>query len=437
MGGILKKRLSYRQTIEYLYEHLPMYQRIGKAAYKADLSNTLALDEYFGHPHLQFNTIHIAGTNGKGSVSHILASIFQEAGRKTGLYTSPHMKDFRERIKINGEPVPKDYVVEFFAEHKETFDAIKPSFFEMTVALAYEYFADQEVDIAIVETGLGGRLDSTNIITPIVSVITNIGTDHSEFLGNSPEEVAAEKAGIIKPKIPVVIGERQKETAGIFDLKAEEFESLIVFASDNYTCTSSAGKQKKRQVFQVKNKIGAGYKNLQTDLRGEYQKKNAVTALQTLEVLKRHNLEISREEIYRGFKNVVKNTGLLGRWQILGQNPKIICDSVHNTEGMKEVINQLRNCAGDHLHMVLGFTDDEKVDNILKLLPNNATYYFTHASLPRAMKADKLMKKAHIAGLKGSAYKTPHEALNQAKKQASPSDIIFVGGSTYVVAEII
>ncbi len=429
--------MTYRETLKYLYSRLPMYQRIGKAAYKADLGNTLLLDEYFGYSHRHFRSIHVAGTNGKGSVSHMLASIFQSAGWKTGLYTSPHIKDFRERIKVNGTPVPEKYVIDFTRDNKKVFEKIEPSFFEMTVALAFKYFAAETVDIAIIEAGMGGRLDSTNIITPMASVITNIGTDHSEFLGSSIKSIALEKAGIIKNKIPVIIGETHPETTEVFTVRAEEYNSRIVFAQDNYSCKSSPHKNGKSQILQISRKGKVKYKNLKTDLLGSYQQKNAVTVIQTLDLLEEQNVIIPRKSIYKGFGNVVKNTGLLGRWQVLGTNPTIICDTAHNLEALTEVITQLNNTPKNHLHIILGFNDDKKVFPILNMMPGDATYYFTRSAIPRAMSVQDLLKCSAAAGLNGTGFQKPGDALKEARKNASPSDLIFIGGSTFVVADLL
>ncbi len=429
--------MTYRETLKYLFNRLPMYQRIGKAAYKDDLRNTLALDEHFGYSHRYFKSIHIAGTNGKGSVSHILASIFQSAGLKTGLYTSPHIKDFRERIKVNGVPVPEKFVIEFTRENKKIFESIEPSFFEMTVAMAFKYFAEQNVDIAIIETGMGGRLDSTNIITPMASVITNIGTDHSEFLGISPKSIALEKAGIIKHKIPVIIGESHPETTEVFKTRAEEYNSRIVFAQNNYTCSSSPGKSVNSQFFQVKKGGKTVYRKLETDLMGSYQQKNAVTVIQTLDVLKRQKIPIPKESILKGFRNVIKNTGLLGRWQVLGKKPMTICDIAHNIEALREITDQLSLTQKNRLHMVIGFNEDKDVTPILEMMPRDAIYYFTKSSIPRAMSVDRLIKASLATGLNGSGFETVKDALQEARKNASPSDLIFIGGSTFVVSEIL
>ncbi len=414
-----------------------MYQRIGKAAYKADLATTLALDEYFEKPHKKFSTVHVAGTNGKGSVSHIIASVLQSAGYKTGLYTSPHLIDFRERIRINGRPVTKEFVVDFAARHRPVFERLSPSFFEMTVAMAFDYFARKKVDIAVIETGMGGRLDSTNIITPVVSVITNIGMDHTEFLGNSLEAIAGEKAGIIKTGIPVVIGEMQPETREVFTEKALRMGADISFATESYRFEYAMLTNQGLQSLNIEG-TGQGrgdWKQLETDLLGFYQQKNAVTVLRTIDVLIEQGYHISREDIYSGFSKVVPATGLLGRWQIVGRNPLIVLDTAHNISGISNVLNQIRATPHRHLHMVTGFVNDKNTDEILRMFPPDARYYFTMASIPRSLDADELYSRALAAGLSGKAYKTVPEAVAAAVTAAGPNDLIFVGGSTFVVAD--
>ncbi|TVR69320.1 MAG: bifunctional folylpolyglutamate synthase/dihydrofolate synthase [Marinilabiliales bacterium] len=436
--------MTYKKTLEYLFSQLPMYQRIGKAAYKADLATTLALDEYSGHPHKRFRTVHVAGTNGKGSVSHMLASVLQSAGLKTGLYTSPHLLDFRERIRIDGKPVGKDFVTGFTAGHRKLFERLRPSFFEMTVAMAFEYFAAEKVDVAVIETGMGGRLDSTNIITPLVSVITNIGLDHTEFLGNSLQAIAGEKAGIIKPGIPVVIGEMQPETRDVFITAARQTGSLISFASEEYTCEfatfTTGGLQSlnitsNREARRSSGGRKADWKNLETDLLGFYQQKNAVTVLKIIDVLREQGLDISREHVYSGLRQVATATGFRGRWQIAGRNPLIVFDTAHNAAGISNVIGQIRATPHRHLHMVLGFVNDKKTGEILRMLPAGATYYLTMASIPRSLDAAELQSKALAAGLSGKAYHTVPDAISAALAAAGPDDLVFVGGSTFVVAD--
>ncbi len=430
--------MNYKQTLEFLFEQLPMYQRVGKAAYKANLNNTLILDKHFDFPHKNFKSIHIAGTNGKGSVAHILASVLHEQKYKVGLYTSPHLKDFRERIKINGQMIPENKVVKFVENNSTIIEELKPSFFEITVAMAFDYFAKQEVDIAIIEVGMGGRLDSTNIITPLVSVITNIGYDHTQFLGETLEKIAIEKAGIIKKYIPVVIGKYQKIIADIFTKKAKEKLSKIYFSDNEYKIDYSLINSDSHQVFNVKkNNETIKYENLKLDLLGQYQQENTLTALKTIDILNDSDIKISEEAIYKGFKNVVNNTGLLGRWQIIGNNPLIVCDTAHNKEGLTKVFEQIKNTAYKNLHIVFGTVNDKNIEEILNLLPVNAKYYFTKANIPRALDEQILFNKAKQIGLKGKAYSTVKHAITAAKLNADKNDLIFIGGSTFVVAEVI
>ncbi len=405
--------MNYSETIDWLFNQLPMYQRIGAAAYKVDLSNTLKLMTYLNKPQDSFKSIHVAGTNGKGSTSHLLASVLQEAGYKVGLYTSPHLKDYRERIKINGVVISEDFVVDFIAKHQQFFKDNNLSFFEMTVGLAFDYFRKEKVDIAIIEVGLGGRLDSTNVITPEVSVITNIGLDHTQFLGETLTEIASEKAGIIKPNIPVVIGETTSETKKVFQQKASENGSLIVFSEEE------------------------SFSNYNTDLLGDYQKKNVQTAVETIKLLQKKDWNISEENIKHGFLNTVKNTGLLGRWQILQENPKVICDTAHNKEGLTLVLQQLLKEKYDKLHIVLGAVNDKDLDKILPLFPKNATYYFCKPNISRGLPATMLYCKAKGFDLKGDVYSSVKEAYKKALQNASRSDLIYIGGSTFVVAEVV
>ena len=390
-----------------------MYQRVGQSAYKADLIATLNLADYLQNPENSFKTIHVAGTNGKGSTSHMLASVFQEAGYKTGLYTSPHLKDFRERIKINGEMISKQYVSEFVENHKPYFEKNQLSFFEMTVGLAFVYFRKEKVDIAIIEVGMGGRLDSTNIITPEISVITNIGLDHTQFLGDTLEKVAAEKGGIIKIGIPVIIGETLPETKWVFERLASEKNAPITFAE---TIDSS---------------------NYSSDLKGSYQQKNIKTVLASLGVLRQKGWNISEENIANGLWNTIKNTGLMGRWQILRENPKAICDTGHNKEGLQLVIKQLSDEKYEKLHIVLGVVNDKDLDSVLPLFPKNATYYFCKPNIPRGLDASLLLTKALGFGLIGEEYISVKKAYSAAVGAASVNDLVFVGGSTFVVAEVL
>jgi folylpolyglutamate synthase/dihydrofolate synthase len=406
--------MTYPETLDWMFNQLPMYQKQGASAYKEDLTNTVLLADHLHNPEKEIKTIHVAGTNGKGSTSHFLASILQEAGYKTGLYTSPHLKDFRERIKIDGKDISEDFVVSFIAQNKSFFEENQLSFFEMTVGLAFDYFRQEKVDIAIIEVGLGGRLDSTNIITPLLSVITNIGMDHVQFLGNTMEKIAFEKAGIIKSKTPVVIGEYTSETKSVFEKKASETQSEIFFASDI---------------------IQETYPSV---LLGDYQKQNKKTVLQAIRVLQsQKQFQISEGNIKNGFWNVVKNTGLQGRWQQLKQVPKVICDTAHNKHGLEIVMNQVNNQKFDKLHIVLGVVNDKDLDDVLPLLPKNATYYFCRPDIPRGLDASTLQQKATSFGLNGKVYNSVTEAYKNALENASESDFIYVGGSTFVVAEIL
>ncbi len=413
-----------------------MFQRIGAAAYKANLNNSIALDNYFKHPHQSFRSIHIAGTNGKGSVSNILAAILQQAGYKTGLYTSPHLKDFRERIKINGKEIPEDWVTEFVEKHRKSFEPIMPSFFELTMAMAFQYFAMEKVDVAVIETGLGGRLDSTNIINPELSIITNISKDHMQFLGDKLSQIAMEKAGIIKQGIPVVIGESQPDIKNVFEAKASEMMSPIYFADQFYRIDYSLNTMDEKQVFQVYKNENLVYPNLRLDLIGLYQKKNAITVLQSIDIMNDKDLFIDKEAIYSGFENATSITGFKGRWQTLGYNPRIICDTGHNEAGITEVIKQIETIPYKKLHFVFGVVDDKSIDSILEMLPKNAAYYFCKANIPRALDSNILKQKAAAFNLNGNTYQSVELALKAAKQNAEKDDFIFVGGSTFVVAEI-
>lgn len=428
--------MNYQETLDYLFSQLPMYQRIGKAAYKANLDNTLALDRHFDHPHRSFRTIHVAGTNGKGSVSHMLAAVLQAAGYKTGLYTSPHLRDFRERIRANGLMVPEEYVVDFVSANKAVFERVKPSFFEMTVSMAFQYFHEEQIDVAVVETGMGGRLDSTNIITPVLSIITNISADHTEFLGNTVEQIAREKAGIIKPGIPLLVGETQEKTREVFLHAAWECNSPISFAEEIYSLEYSIHEPCAGQKFRIRRKGTVVYENLVCDLLGAYQKKNILTVLAAVDLLK-ENFSLDRNHIYQGLAGVSQSTGLLGRWQIMQKSPLIIADTAHNLEGLRAVMEQIRATPHQNLHMVLGFVNDKVITDILKLMPRKASYYFTKASIPRAMDEKELSRQAARSGLKGTSHATVAEALAAAKGKAGPNDLIFIGGSTFVVAEVV
>lgn len=407
--------MNYQETVDWMFRQLPVYQNQGKSAYKSDLNNTISLANHLNNPELKFKSVHVGGTNGKGSTSHIIASVLQEAGYKVGLYTSPHLKDFRERIKINGQCISKQFVIGFIKKYKFFFERNSLSFFEMTVGLAFDYFARQNVDIAVIEVGLGGRLDSTNIISPEVSVITNIGFDHMQFLGNTLPAIAKEKAGIIKENVPVVIGETHDETASVFKTIAKAQRSEIIFAdqvesNDRYP----------------------------TDLKGDYQKHNIKTALTTLNILSEKGFAISEDHKREGLSKVVKNTGLLGRWQILQEiSPKIVCDTAHNKEGLTYIMKQLRAEQYDKLHIVFGVVKDKDLESILSLLPKNAMYYLCKPNIERGLDAKILHRTFSENGYKGKAYTSVESALNEAKLKAKTNDFIYVGGSTFVVAEII
>jgi dihydrofolate synthase / folylpolyglutamate synthase len=406
--------MNYQETTAWMFNQLPMYQLQGASAYKKDLTNTHLLINHLGNPHQNLKFIHVAGTNGKGSTSHMLASILQEAGYKVGLYTSPHLKDFRERIKINGTEITEDFVCNFINSNKTFFEANDISFFEMSVGLAFAYFEKEKVDIAVIEVGMGGRLDATNIITPLTSVITNIGLDHTQFLGNTLELIAYEKAGIIKAETPVIIGEYTEETKNVFLAKAKENNAPIYFAADLIS------------------------ENLPSDLIGDYQIHNKKTALQTIKILNEQtDFNINQDNIKLGLLNVVKNTGLLGRWQQLSENPKVICDTAHNKNGLEIVLNQIQKEKFDQLHIVLGVVNDKDLDEVLPLFPKNAIYYFCKPNIPRGLDSSILKEKAVEFGLKGTIYNSVSEAYNSAQEFATANDFIYVGGSTFVVAEIL
>ncbi len=433
--------MDYKETTSWLFDQLPMFQRVGKAAYKADLNNTIAILDALGNPEKRIRAIHIAGTNGKGSVSHIIASILQEAGYKTGLYTSPHLKDFRERIKINGQLIQEDKVVDFVQANMNTFVKIKPSFFEMTVGMAFDYFADENVDFAVIETGLGGRLDSTNLCIPIISIITNIGIDHTVFLGDSLEKIAYEKAGIIKPNIPVVVGKHQGGIDKVFEQKCSDLQSPLFIAEDDmelrpFQSRSDWDDDTRTMDVWYKNKnIIAG---LKSPLLGNYQTENICTALRSIELLKENSIiDVSNNEISDGIENIINNTGFYGRWQTLGTNPVTICDTAHNIDGIKAVILQLSELNFNHLHFVLGMVSDKDIFSILNILPKNATYYFCKPDIPRGMDADELAESGFKAGLNGKSYNSVMQALHSAKNNAGINDLVFIGGSTFVVAEVI
>lgn len=428
--------MDYNETIDFLFSQLPMFQRTGKAAYKNNLDNTLILDKHFKSPHCNFKTIHVGGTNGKGSVSHSIASILQESGLKVGLYTSPHLRDFRERIKIDGEEIPESEIINFVSENKELIKTIQASFFEMTVAMAFNYFSKQKVDIAIIEVGLGGRLDSTNIINPEISVITNISLDHTNLLGNNISDIAKEKAGIIKANTPIIIGEHQEEIEDIFINKAKSLNSKIMFANKNYSLSKDIISNEFRNIDINKNHEKY-ISNIELILLGSYQKKNILTAISTIDTLIEKGYNIKIEHIRSGLKKIVENTGLLGRWQTLQNKPKVICDTGHNEAGIKEIIAQLKIEKYKQLRIVFGMVNDKDVDKILNMMPTNAIYTFVKANIPRAMDAFILQEKALKFSLKGNVCENINEALKKNIQESNVEDLIFVGGSTFVVAEIV
>ncbi len=431
--------MTYQQTIDYLYQHLPMFSRIGAAAYKKDLHNTIELCAALNNPQDTFKTIHIAGTNGKGSTSHMLAAILQQAGYTTGLYTSPHLKDFRERIKINGQWINEDFVIDFVARTQIIAEHIQPSFFELTVAMAFDYFATQQVDVAIIETGLGGRLDSTNIITPVLSVITNIGYDHMNLLGNTLAEIAMEKAGIIKQKVPVVIGEYLPETKPVFINKATECNAPIYFASDEYEASNIDAAVKTLQC-NVRNIPHHITEHFTLDLNGLYQIKNLCTVLCAEGILLQHGFNIKNETEKFALANTKKLTGLHGRWDVIAENPTIVLDVAHNEDGIQQVLKQATAgwplSSGRKLHFVMGMVKDKEVNKVLSLLPADAHYYFTHAHIPRALDAAALKEKAAAFNLNGAHFDNVNQAIAAAKEKAAVTDLIIVCGSVFLVGEV-
>ncbi|MCK9291810.1 MAG: folylpolyglutamate synthase/dihydrofolate synthase family protein [Bacteroidales bacterium] len=428
--------MQYSEIIQWMFGKLPMYQRIGSAAYKADLKQTIELLDLLNNPQTQFRSIHIAGTNGKGSVSHMLASVLQESGYKTGLYTSPHLKDFRERIRINGQMIPENKVVQFITAHQPDFEAMQLSFFEMTVGLAFDYFAKEQVDVAVVETGMGGRLDSTNLLQPLLSIITNIGYDHMQFLGNTLAAIAVEKAGIIKKGVPVIIGQTHSETKDIFQEKAVAYQAPIVFADQYIEAKPVAKPDTYHQYFDIWKHNNIWIETVCLPLLGNYQKHNLITVMAALEQL-RSDFIIQDEYIRLGLEKVSSNTGLLGRWQVLQQMPLAIADTGHNKDGLSAVVEQLRSLSYARLHFVLGIVNDKDISNILALLPRHAIYYFCKADIPRGMPADELAVKAFEFQLHGRVYDSVRAAWQSAKNAAHPNDLIFVGGSSFVVAEVV
>ena len=408
--------MNYQDTLEYLYNSAPMFQQVGGTAYKEGLENTLTLDEHFGHPHRRYRTIHVAGTNGKGSCSHTLAAILQAAGYRVGLYTSPHLVDFRERIRVNGIPIPEEYVIRFVEEERSFFEPLYPSFFELTTAMAFRYFADAQTDVAVIEVGLGGRLDCTNIIQPDLCVITNISFDHVQFLGDTLPKIAGEKAGIIKTGVPVVIGESTPETRPVFQAKAKEMHAPIYFAEDYDR---------------------EDYSGIEFELKGLYQKKNKQTLLTTLPLLKEAGYHIDGQAVRNGFAHVTSLTGLMGRWQKLQDSPTLICDTGHNVGGIRYIVEQLKKEKYHRLHIVMGMVNDKDIRGVVALMPQEAVYYFTQASVKRAMPADKLKKLANEAGLQGECYADVPSAVRAAQKESLPEDFIFVGGSSFIVADLL
>lgn len=424
--------MNYLETVNYLFNIAPVFEHIGASAYKEGLDNTYLLDEHFGHPHRKFKSIHIAGTNGKGSCSHTLAAILQNDGYKVGLYTSPHIMDFRERIKINGECISKEYVIEFVNQEKSLFEKIHPSFFEVTTALAFKYFAEQHVDYAIIEVGLGGRLDCTNIITPILSIITNISFDHTNFLGNTLEKIAKEKAGIIKQNIPVIIGETTNETKPVFKTCAESMNAEIIYADENdeiisFTMNEDGGITYNTRSFGI----------IQGELGGLYQKKNTNTILHAVRFLYNQHIIKNTGSIKNGFYNVCRLTGLIGRWQKIGSNPSVICDTGHNVGGWTYISRQLQVQKYNKLHIVFGMVNDKDVDGVMRLLPKNAHYYFTKPQSKRAIPEKDIQRKAMTHGLAGDCYNDVPSAYTAAKKMATPDDMIFIGGSSYIVSDLL
>lgn len=426
--------MNYQETLTYLYACAPMFQQVGPGAYKEGLDNTRALDEHLGHPHRQYATIHVGGTNGKGSCSHTLAAMLQSAGYRVGLYTSPHLVDFRERIRVDGTPVEEAYVVDFVERHRAFFEPLHPSFFELTTALAFAYFAERKVDVAVVEVGLGGRLDCTNIIRPRLSIITNISFDHVQLLGHTLAQIATEKAGIIKAGIPTVIGEANEETRPVFEARAKEVGAPLVFAEDEHRLLRADRNDDGTWRYQAEN-----LSDLRGELGGLCQLKNTNTLLAALPLLRQQGFRLTDKDVRTGLAEVVERTGLMGRWQQLEHRPDLVCDTGHNVGGIAYIAEQLR--AGlrryAHLHVVVGMVNDKDVSGVLALLPHEATYYFTQASVKRAMPVPELQAKARLAGLEGSCHASVAEAVEAAKRQAGAEDLIFVGGSTFVVADLL
>lgn len=424
--------MNYQQTVEYLFNSTPVFEKVGATAYKEGLYNTIALDKHFNHPHRHFKTIHIAGTNGKGSCSHTIAAILQAAGYRVGLYTSPHLVDFRERIRINGICIDEQYVVNFVENERSFFEPLHPSFFELTTAMAFKYFAEHNVDIAIIEVGLGGRLDCTNIITPILSIITNISLDHTQFLGDTLAKIAAEKAGIIKQGVPIVIGEANSETRPVFEAKACECKSAITFAEDTPHVIKAESESPTGICY-----VTDDYGNIEGELSGDYQLLNTNTVLHAIDILKEQSIIKDKKCISQGFANVCKLTGLMGRWQTLNTTPLIICDTGHNVGGWKYLSNQIKKQKCTSLRIVFGMVDDKDIDHVMEMLPKNAIYYFTQATTHRAIPAEIVAQKGKQHSLQGAIYDSVMSAYSKAIEEADNTDFIFVGGSSYIVADLL
>lgn len=424
--------MNYQETLNYLYNSTPVFEHVGAVAYKEGLQNTLALDKHFNHPHTNFKTIHIAGTNGKGSCSHSLASILQEAGYKVGLYTSPHLVNFRERIRVNGQCISKERVIKFVKDERKFFEPLHPSFFELTTALAFKYFDEQKVDIAIIEVGLGGRLDCTNIISPILSIITNISFDHTQFLGDTLAKIAGEKAGIIKKGVPVIIGEANEETRPVFQSKANEVNSDIVFAEDNAIVTSSSPIVDGGRRYNLSNNS-----TLVGELSGDYQERNMNTILCACNILKQMNIIKNDDIIAKGLTNICKNTGLLGRWQTIQNNPTVVCDTGHNVGGWNYLAPQIKRQQCNQLRIVFGMVDDKDINSVMFLLPKNAIYYWTQAETKRAIKAERVAEIAIKHDLRGEIFDNVEVAYTKALQDSNKDDFVFVGGSSYIVADLL
>lgn len=424
--------MNYQETLTYLYESVPMFQQVGKSAYKEGLENTFLLDEHLNHPHRHFKTIHVAGTNGKGSCSHTLAAILQSAGYKTGLYTSPHLVDFRERIRIDGKMIPETFVTAFVEKHRSFFEPLSPSFFELTTAMAFQYFAEEQIDVAVIEVGMGGRLDCTNIITPDLCLITNISLDHTQFLGDTLEKIATEKAGIIKKNIPVVIGETTAETKRVFLAKAQQVSAPVRFAEEEQLLLSWEKERDGSWLYQT-----TGYAGLRGELGGDCQLKNTNTLLSAIRQLICLGYRLPEKEIRQGFGSVCSLTGLTGRWQQIGSRPTIVCDTGHNTGGITYIAEQLRRQTYRNLHIIIGMVNDKDISGVLSMLPRDALYYFTRASVKRALPENELQSLAAGAGLKGTCYPCVPAALEAAREQATAEDFIFIGGSSFIVADLL